>query len=307
MKIIGLTLGLLVPLLVCSSPINDESQASDIHIFLDERGALVDEEIRMDKENDIMVVNVPAHHDIIESKTVYDMKSTWMMQALPILKECHYMRRPAALNDVNFDDVRNIATSSKEKPLKVGVLNTIKLETSAMIGPKRNRSILPESFQPHCPQDFDVRSTHMYEIGKEDFYGWESDEIQIRSQEDFFDNAAPTLIENHTRRKRALECKMFGHAATECNEVIEARCGPSGQCPLGNIFYSCTKVFLGSLGLTNCNYLAVPCAAAKARGVQINADDMAYCLLHMTTTNDHCNACCADEKCRDGGSIDFCG
>ena len=35
----------------------------------------MDEEIKMDKENDIMVVNVPAHHDIIESKTVYDMKS----------------------------------------------------------------------------------------------------------------------------------------------------------------------------------------------------------------------------------------
>ena len=35
----------------------------------------MDEEIKMDKENDIMVVNVPAHRDLIESKTVYDMKS----------------------------------------------------------------------------------------------------------------------------------------------------------------------------------------------------------------------------------------
>ena len=53
--------------------------------------------------------------------------------------------------------------------MKVGVLNTIKLETSAMIGPKRNRSILPESFQPHCPQDFDVRLSHLHEIGKKEF------------------------------------------------------------------------------------------------------------------------------------------
>ena len=73
-------------------------------------------------------------------------------------------------------------TSSKEKPIKAGLLNTIKLETSAMVGPKRNHSILPESFLPHCPQDFDVRSTHMYEIGKKDFYGWDLDEIQIGSQ-----------------------------------------------------------------------------------------------------------------------------
>ena len=51
-----------------------------------------------------------------------------------------------------------------------------------MVGPKRNHSILPESFQPHCPQDFDVRSSHMYEIGKNDFHGWDSDEIQIGSQ-----------------------------------------------------------------------------------------------------------------------------
>merc|ERR1719464_1558300 len=99
----------------------------------------------MDKENDVMIVKVPSHHDIIESTTVYDLKSTWMMQALPKLKECHYMRRPSALDAVNFDDVKNIETSSKEKPIKVSVVNTIELNMSARIGPKRNRSILPES------------------------------------------------------------------------------------------------------------------------------------------------------------------
>ena len=100
---------------------------------------------------------------------------------------------------------------------------------------------------------------------------------------------------------------MFSQASSECNHVIEARCGPSGQCPLSNIFYTCKKVFLGELGITSCNYLVIPCAAAMARGVKINEDDQAYCLLHMTTTNDHCNACCADEKCRNGDSIEFCG
>ena len=86
------------------------------------------------------------------------------------------------LSIVNAAFQTDCQTSSKEKPIKVGLQNTIKLETSAMVGPKRNRSILPESFQPHCPQDFDVRSTHLYEIGKKDFYGWDLEEIQIGNQ-----------------------------------------------------------------------------------------------------------------------------
>jgi len=302
MKIIGLTLGLLVPLLVCSSPINDESQASGSHIFLDERGALVDEEIVMDKENDIMVVNVPAHHDIIESKTIYDMKSTWMMQVLPLLKECQYMRRPSALNDVKLDVVENIETSSKEKPIKVGLLNTIKLETLAMVGPKRNRSVLPESFQPHCPQDFDVRSTHLNEIGKNDFNGWDSDEIQIGSQ-------APNLIDNHTRRKRNVRsstytCIMFGMTSDKCNFVVEAKCGSKGQCTVGNMLMECEDV---SFGQDRCNYLVIPCIAARAQGTPLTTDAMAYCLLHMTTLNQHCHSCCRSPKCHGSHSIAYCG
>ena len=34
-----------------------------------------------------------------------------MMQVLPILKECQYMKRPSALNEVKLDDVENIEVS----------------------------------------------------------------------------------------------------------------------------------------------------------------------------------------------------
>jgi len=306
MKFIGLTLGLLVPLLVCSSPINDESQATGIHIFLEENGAIVDEEIKMDKENDVMVVNVPSHHDRIESKSIYDMKSPWMMQVLPEHKECLYMRTPSAVDNVKLNDARNIKASSKENPIKVSVQNTITLETSAIVGPTRNRSILPENFQHYCPQDFDVRSTHLYEIGKKDFYGWDSDEIQFGSQEDFFDNGAPQLIEDHTRRKRALGCQMFGQASDKCNEVIEARCGNNGYCPIQNVLYHCQTML--EMGKSSwCNFLTIPCAAAeKDNGEKINSEDMAWCLLHMSTVNESCSACCRDPACSGSRSIRHC-
>lgn len=303
MKIIGLTLGLLVPILVCSSPINDESQANGIHIFLEENGAIVDEEIKIDKENDVMVVNVPSHHDRIESKSIYDMKSPWMMQVLPKLKECLYMRTPSVVDDVKLNDARNIEASSKEKPIKVSVQNTITLETSAIVGPTRNRSILPENFQHYCPQDFDVRSTHLYEIGKKDFYGWDSDEIQFESQEDFFDNGAPKLIEDHTRRKREIRCQMFGQAVEgKCTKVIEARCGNSGSCPLQNLLYECRDVPLTSTSIW-CNYLVIPCAAAE--GVSMK-ENMNWCLLHMNTKNEACSACCRDPACTGSNSLRLC-
>ena len=122
--------------------------------------------------------------------------------------------------------------------------------------------------------------------------------------EDLFDNAAPTLIENHIRRKRAkLGCKMFGQASSKCNFVVEARCGNNGQCPLSNLLYDCVDVTSG----TRCNYLVIPCAAAMAQGTPVNAKDQAFCLLHMTNRNEHCTACCRDGICEGSKSITYCG
>jgi len=283
MNIFGLILGLLLPILACSIPINDESQASGTHLFLDNNGTFIDEEIKMDKESDVMVINVSPHHSHIESTTIYDMKSMWMMQVLPKLKECLYMRKPSLLNDVKLDDVQNIETSSKANPINVGLLNTIKSE---MIGPKLNRSILPGKFQLYCPQDFDVRLSHLHEIGKKYF----------ETRDDFFDNAAPTLIENHTRRKRQtrrFRCEMFGNS-DECIYVIEAMCGGRGI-SLTNILYHCQSVPRP----TRCNYILVPCAAASRNSVAVDPDNMNYCLIHRHGSNvEHCTVCSNDPACR---------
>merc|ERR1719270_935371 len=138
------------------------------------------------------------------------------------------MRRPLAMDGINFENVGKIA-SSKESPVVVNNQNTITLETKAIVGPLRNRTILLEKFQSYCPQDYDVHSGHMYEVGKEDFYGWDSDDIQIGSQEEFFDKNAPMLIEDHRRRKRTITCQTFG-LSSNCHSVIEVRCGNSGEC-----------------------------------------------------------------------------
>ena len=99
---------------------------------------------------------------------------------------------------------------------------------------------------------------------------------------------------------------MFGQASDKCNHVVEAKCGSSGQCSLANLLYNCEPL----KGRESCNYLAIPCVAAmagaQAQEEMLNAKDMAYCLLHMTTRNEHCKACCRDEKCRGSKSIDFC-
>ena len=94
---------------------------------------------------------------------------------------------------------------------------------------------------------------------------------------------------------------MFGQASDLCNHVVKARCGSRGQCPLANLLYHCTSTsFWGN------NYLVIPCGTAKAQGVRINADDMAYCLLHMTTRNEHCSACCRDPKCSGSSALPNC-
>ena len=94
-----------------------------------------------------------------------------------------------------------------------------------------------------------------------------------------------------------MRCQMFGQASDKCTHVVEARCGNSGQCPLANILYNCED---------DGNYLVIPCAAAAGQGTPVNSNDMAYCLLHMSTRNEHCTACCRDPSCRGSRSIQTC-
>ena len=94
---------------------------------------------------------------------------------------------------------------------------------------------------------------------------------------------------------------MFGQASDKCTHVVEARCGSRGQCPLSNMLYNCWE-----LEGTRSNYLVIPCVAAMAQGTPLTGADQAFCLLHMTTRNAHCNACCRDERCRGSNSIATC-
>merc|ERR1711971_596102 len=125
----------------------------------------------------------------------------------------------------------------------------------------------------------------------------------VASAKDFFDNAAPTLIENHIRRKRQtrLTCEMlnpemFGAARDRCCEIVEPKCG-GHAIHISTILYDCQRV------QHTHNTLVIPCAVVTARGVQVNADNTNFCLLHMHTSgsNDRwgrCTACSNDPACR---------
>jgi hypothetical protein len=318
MKAFSLALGLVYPLMVFSSAIIDEEVArkrGKQHIFINETGAVVDEEVLVDKENGIVVLNVPAHHDVVPSTVVYDKNSPWMMQVLPRSRECQYMMQPPSLNKmgVNVYDVEKLqAKTSKDHPIPISPMNTIEIDTIIKVGPLKDRTTLPTKFQQHCPKDFDVRSAHMHEVGKEDSDILYSDTKEFENEEDFFENGVPNLIGNHTRRKRA-SCEMFGnHIEQEhCIRVLEAQCGATGNCPLVNILYHCRRNDRSH----SCSYLTLPCTRMIADPKVIatltadqlrNILDPAFCLVHMTNINENCNACCTDTKCQGTGGMPHC-
>merc|ERR1711953_443013 len=188
-------------------------------------------------------------------------------------------------------------TTTKENPIEVNPSNTITINTKTMIGPLKDRTQLPDKFQQHCPNEYDVRIAHSVEIGKEDSYGWANDEMEFLDEVDFFDNAAPSFISNHTRRKRSYTCKMFGEYVDEslCHEVVSAECA-GNACSIANILYQCED----TNGRIKCNYLTIPCIAARAQGLQVTSNDQLYCMLHMANVNEHCTACCRDTGCNFG-------
>jgi hypothetical protein len=324
----------LIPLLAFSSPIIDESPTADYipknHIFINESGMVIDEQVSVELENEVIVVDVPEHHDISASKTIYDKTSEWMMQAIPDRKQCLIMKRPAIMNEMNvtLDDVYKTKTgTTKEHPIQVNTENTIEIESRVMIGPVKGRDRLPkmfDKFQQYCPLDFDFHFAHSYQLGREDSYEWQ--DMEFENEEDFFENGSPIIVENHSRRKRqtvkrlnqvadqTLRCKMFGHITNtkDCYKVLEGECGAKGECVASNILYQCVPRGVvrsdGTDGNRSCSYLLIPCFTAMMQGHLPDSSNQNACILHMANTNEACHACCRDPDCRGGAnSIRMCG
>ena len=49
--------------------------AEETHLYINENGAPVDEKIIRDKTNEMLILDVPAHHDRMETKVILDEKS----------------------------------------------------------------------------------------------------------------------------------------------------------------------------------------------------------------------------------------
>ncbi len=53
----------------------DKNNIEETHLFLEEKGVLVDEKLTRDLKNEIVSIHVPAYHDRSELNIVYDENS----------------------------------------------------------------------------------------------------------------------------------------------------------------------------------------------------------------------------------------
>ena len=55
--------------------LKDDENVEETHLYINENGAMVDETLFRDRKNEILILNVPAHHDRVENQVVFDENS----------------------------------------------------------------------------------------------------------------------------------------------------------------------------------------------------------------------------------------
>jgi hypothetical protein len=74
-----------------------EVYEEETHLYINENGAPVDEKLIRDTKNDLLLLDVPAHHNIDATQAIFDEKSELMMTVLPSAKSCHIMKKAPML------------------------------------------------------------------------------------------------------------------------------------------------------------------------------------------------------------------
>jgi len=264
----------------------DTNNIDETHLFLNEKGVLVDEKLTRDLQNEILSIHVPAHHTRSELNIVFDENSEWMMMVKPATKSCEIAKKPnMVVNNVReaFDNAKN-DDSSADNPIMISSSNKkIKVVETSFIssrGYNFTHEMLPKKFQSHCPLDYIPYTTRIVKEGEslalQDYWS-EADKYE-------FVPGVSTIAHPRSRnRRQTIECLDHnGKKIDKCWKVHAIECDV--LCPVSRQIFKCRATENNE---QECWYYTLPCHLLDTQG---EAPDI--CIAHMISTSQKCASCC---------------
>jgi len=278
--------------------VDASEEFEETHVFLNERGALVDQTVRRIDKESLLIVNVPAHHDVLEMQAVFDENSKWMMEVIPQTESCNIMVKPPhmmgkekemfelAKNDNSTKVQPNEVLKKNEDKSKDG--NTLEVEYNSYVGYNISHAYIPEKFKKYCPSHFTAYTTRSVLKGENSTLYPTANGVA-----DMYD-FVPGVSTNPTGRQKRdiLECEWANGRKIKggCSMVHAAKCK----------YGSCTESILRCSRTTQRTCWYINCGCPKIAG----GDGFTNCYIHLENTNQYCTACCGNQDC--GESMPRC-
>jgi len=310
--------------------VKDKNPNNDIikefTIDLEERGTNLTQTVKLDKENGLVITDVPAHNDIDPSTSYHDEKLGLTLLVNHRARECTLFRPlfSSSITELekNLKATSQDVTSPDRMVIGVPGDSTIHYHlTEFKCGdaiPLEDNCI-PSKLRKHIPLGFPTFVTRILQLPKENIHvqGGNSsqallvdpltqktyrygDEIEVC--EDSLKEILPSCPHRHiSRTKRQAQGEEYEYTEWCRDEQMNIvhRCEHrtvtcAGGCPLDLVAYDCTR---GGSGMDGNGRNGYTCAyTIICEGVtNIHMDNK--CIRHLHTTGWACKPCCRSTGC----------
>jgi hypothetical protein len=255
-----------------------------------ENGLDFDQEISFDVENNLQILELPAHFNREATRYIKDLTHLIEMQVRWEARRCLIgkMVLPFA-SQPQIDALHQHGDN-----FHVEHENTTPHNFIVINGPILERSEIPARLRDHCPEGFTPQAIHT--IDEKNIVSTDGSMILVKDpsiQDDVVNGSPPPNVTDTlhflSRRKRQDACISVG-LEDDCFEP-EINC-PGDGCPATKAFYNCKNCDSGS---ATCEYIFVCNTITSGR----------ECIAHITFTGRKCHLCCGVMDC--GDNMPKCG
>jgi len=260
------------------------------------------QKVKLDKDNGLIIYEVPAHGNRVATKFVYDNKAGLMLAIASVSGTCTLHR---AFYAISFDQLEtNLETGSIKNDSTADRLDlnpetaTIYDLTEILSENRVERECIPENLRQHIPEDFVTYLSRQVQLGKENIHERRGNASQryitdpmtqknynvgdeVELFEDVFDVLPPCAFTRSSRVKR--ECRYPD--GTVVDRCIGYRAVGGTDCPQG-----CQAQHIGY----DCNIKDWNCHIVLICPNNIQGPE---CLAHIGDNRNTCKRCCRTANC----------
>jgi len=144
---------------------------TEYEIKLNQSGAFFSQKVTLDKQHNLIITEVPAHHDRVAITNIFDSSTGLAMKIIPSLKKCDISRPFMSISAREQEDTLVAAAfdDSEEESLEISSKTAKTFNLAQIEGPELDFECVPEKFQKFVPEGYLVVLTHEVQVTRENF------------------------------------------------------------------------------------------------------------------------------------------